>query len=324
MASIVAYIEVREGAMTSPSRFVVAEARRIADAAGATVYALLTLGPCSHVEIDRLAAQVSSAGADRILCSSDEILAGVPLDVTHGMLLAELAERLRPLLFLFPAGGVGIELGPALAVRIGAAYFPSASVEVRAEDRTPEAASQRIVLHRLRAARDGQRRIDIADLERPVVASLAAATVSRPLGEACVEVEMLQCPEPKVARPRNLASEITADDNDVELCSTMVWSAEPVSTAVQSALRADLPPETVLVVDGEATPVSLHAASPSAIVIVASAARAGDVYLPSQAPGAEVTRAGLPGRGSAAAIEDLAAAIDRARRARRARTKVTS
>jgi hypothetical protein len=320
MASIVAYIEVREGAMTSPSRFVVAEARRIADAAGATVYALLTLGPCSHVEIDQLAAQVSAAGADRILCSSDEILAGVPLDVTHGMLLAQIAERLRPLLFLFPAGGVGIELGPPLAVRIGAAFFPHASIDVRAEDRMPEAASQRIVLHRWRAARDGQRRIDVADLERPVVVTLAAATISRPLGEACAEVEMLPCPEPKVARPRNLASEITADDNDVELSSAMVWSAEPVSPAMQSALRADLPPETVLVVDGEATPVSLLATSPSEIFIVASGGKPDDVFLRSQTPGAKVTRAGLPGHGSAAALEDLAAAIARARPAR---TKVS-
>ena len=321
MASIVAYIEVRESAMTNPSRFVVAEARRIADAAGATVYALLTLGSCSHVEIDQLAAQVSAAGADRILCSSDEILAGVPLDVTHGMLLAQIAERLRPLLFLFPAGGVGIELGPPLAVRIGAAYFPHASIDVRAEDRMPEAASQRIVLHRWRAARDGQRRVDVADLERPVVATLAAATVSRPLGEPCAEVEMLPCPEPKYARPRELTSEITAEDSEVELCSAMVLSAAPVSPAIRSALNADLAPGTVLVVDGEAEPVSLHAASPNEIFIVSSATEVDDVYLSSQVPVAKVTHVGEPGYVSSAAIEDLAAAMDRARAAR---SKVSS
>jgi hypothetical protein len=323
MASIVAYIEVREGVMTNPSRFVVAEARRVADAAGATVYALLTLGSLSQVEIDRLAAQVSAAGADRILCSSDETFAGPPLDVTHGVLLAEIAERLRPLIFLFPAGGVGIELAPPLAVRIGASYFPSASIDVHPEDRGPEAASQRVVLHRWRAARDGQRRIDVADVERPVVATLAAGTVPRPLGEAWAEVEMLPCPEPKFARPGYLASANAADDSDVELCSAMVWTAGPVNPAIRSALRAALPPGAVLVVEEEAKPVSLHGASPNEIFVLSSAAK-GDDSLPSLsslAPGATVTRVDVPGEASSAAMEGLMAAIDRARSTR---TKVSS
>ncbi|MBN2575773.1 MAG: hypothetical protein JXP73_14500 [Deltaproteobacteria bacterium] len=207
MASIVSYIELREGKVTGPSRFAVSEARRVADAAGATVYALLTVGPLPQAEIDQLASEISAAGADRILCSSAESLAGPALHFSHGPLLAQVAEHLRPLLLLFPAGGVGTELGPPLAVRLGAAYLANASIEIVAEERVPEPASQRVVLLRWRAARDGRRRIDVGDFERPVVASLADGQAAAPLGEPSAEVEMISCPEPRPAGPRWLGSD---------------------------------------------------------------------------------------------------------------------
>lgn len=193
MASIVAYIELRAGKVTRPSRYAVSRARRVADSAGATVYALLTVGPLPQAEIDQLAAEISAAGADRILCSSADALAGPPLNLSHGPLLAQIAEHLRPLLFLFPAGGAGSELGPPLAVRLGAAYMADASIDIVPEDRAPEPASQRIVLTRWRAARDGLRRIDVGDFERPVVASLTIGPVPEALGEQSAEVEMLSC-----------------------------------------------------------------------------------------------------------------------------------
>jgi electron transfer flavoprotein alpha subunit len=211
MASIVAYIELREGAITPSSRFVVAEARRVADVVGATVYALLTVGEIEQARIDRLAAEVSAAGADRVLCSSAQALAGPVLDVTHGALLAQVAGHLCPVILLFPAGGVGAELGPPLAVRIGAAYLANASIDVRVEDRAPDPTSQRVVLTRWRAARDGQRRIDVADLERPVVASLGSGPVPPALGEPYAEVEMIPCPDPGPTAPRLLGSEVDMD-----------------------------------------------------------------------------------------------------------------
>jgi len=207
MASIVAYIELRAGKITRPSRFVVAEARRVADSAGATVYALLTVGPLPQGDIDQLASQISAAGADRILCASAAALAGPPLDLSHGALLAQIAEHLRPLLFLFPAGGTGVELGPPLAVRLGAAYLANASIAVVPEERAPEPASQRVVLSRRRAAGDGLRRIDVGDFERPVVAGLATGPVPEARGERSAEVEMISCPEPAPAGPRCLGSE---------------------------------------------------------------------------------------------------------------------
>ncbi|HEY5285338.1 MAG TPA: hypothetical protein VIM14_21270 [Polyangia bacterium] len=290
MASIVAYIELREGAVTRPSRFVVAEARRIADAAGATVFALLMVGPLAQVEMDKLASEISAAGADRILCSSADTLDGPALDVTHGSLLAQVAEHLRPLLFLFPAGGTAVHLGPPLAVRIGAAFMANASLDVHAEDRTPEPPSQRVLISRWRAARDGQRRIDVGDLERPVVASLASGPFPPPAGEPYAEVEMVPCPDVKFPDARVVDSVVDLAA-DLELCQAMVWSGKPTAAA-SAALRAELPSGTWLVTADEAESPALRVAAPRNLVVLPSPAFAPTAILPPMAPGAAVTRVG--------------------------------
>lgn len=268
MASIVAYMEVREGAITLPSRFVVAEARRVADAAGATVYALLPLGPVPQAKIDELAAAVSAAGADRVLCSSDELLSGPALDITHGALLTQIAERLHPRLFLFPAGGVGVELGPPLAVRIGAAYVPRAAIDIREEERTPDPPSQRVLLQRWRVAGDAQRMVDVEDIEHPVVATLAARATTPSYGEAFSEIEMLPCPEPQHGRPRELAS--TPDLNAaIAICCSMILSPVPASPSLQSKL----PPATVVLAVGETSAAAVEAACPDQLLTLSDASQ---------------------------------------------------
>ena len=285
MASIVAYIELREGAVTRPSRYAVAEARRVADAAGATVYALLTVGPLGQAQIDQLASEVSAAGADRILCSSADALAGPPLDTTHGPLLAQVAEHLRPVLLLFPAGGVGAELGPPLAVRIGAAYLANASIELVAEERAPDLSSQRVVLTRWRAARDGQRQVDVGDLERPVVASLACGIAPASLGEPYAEVEMLPYPESSHAGPSLLASK-TDDAAGLELCSALVWSR----SGLDGDARTALPAGAALVVASETISPALAAASPMELFLFSPAAPDETLPLSLLAPDAAVLR----------------------------------
>jgi electron transfer flavoprotein alpha subunit len=302
MASIVAYIELREGAITRPSRFVVAEARRIADSAGATVFALLMVGPLAQVEMDKLASEISAAGADRILCSSADTLVGPALDVTHGSLLAQVAEHLRPLLFLFPAGGTGVHLGPPLSIRIGAAFMANASLDVHAEDRTPEPASQRVLISRWRAARDGQRRIDVGDLERPVVASLAVGPFPPPAGEPYAEVEMVPCPDVRFPDARVVESEVESAA-DLELCRAMVWSGKP--TAASAALRAELPSGTWLVPVDEAESPAIGVASPRALFVLPSAASMPTGSLPLLAPGAAVIHVGS-GADSSAKLSPLA------------------
>jgi electron transfer flavoprotein alpha subunit len=290
MASIVAYIELREGAITNPSRFVVAEARRIADAAGATVFALLTVGPLAQVEMDRLASEISAAGADRILCSSADTLGGPALDVTHGGLLAQVAAHLRPLLILFPAGGTGVQLGPPLAVRMGASYMASASVDICAEDRGPDPASQRVLLSRWRAARDRQRKIDVGDLERPVVASLVSGPYPPPAGETYAEVEMVPCPDAKFPDARVIDSEVDAA-SELELCRALVWAGMPTAAAAD-AFRAGLPDGTNLATTGDSASPALWVAAPQDLFALPSA-----LDLPPIACGGAITRV-EPGTGA--------------------------
>jgi hypothetical protein len=283
MASIVAYIELREGCITRPSRFVVAEARRVADTAGATVYALLAVGDLRQDVIDQLALEMSAAGADRILCSSAEALAGPPLNATHGPLLALVAERLRPVLFLFPAGGTGTELGPSLALRIGAAYLPNASVDIVSEERGVESRSQRILLTRWRAARDALRRIDVGDFERPVVASLSCGTAPARLGEPCAEVEMLPCPEPGLHGVRLLAQ---AKDSTAtpEVCSALVWSDAALPAGSRARLPSELPVGAAMVSGIET--LSGVATSPRELFLLSPCPRADIPPLSLLAPGA--------------------------------------
>ena len=132
MASIIAYSEIRDTAMTAGSRFALAEARRVADDLGATVYALLALGPTTPEGLAGLAAEVGQAGADRILCCADEALRNPALDATHGPLLAAVAERLRPILVLFPEGEAGAELGRPLADRMGATFLGRSVLAIQA------------------------------------------------------------------------------------------------------------------------------------------------------------------------------------------------
>lgn len=265
MASIVAYIEVREGTITQPSLFGVCEARRIARAVGATVYAFLPVGAISHLQIDPLAEQISAAGADRILCCSHETLDGPAFDLSHGPVLAQLADHLRPLLFLFPAGGAGAQLGPPLAIRLGAAYVPHARIEIHdAIERLPEPRSQRVLVMRWRAAGDSLRRIDVGDLERPVVAVLQSGLPRGDLGEAYAEVEMLPCPTassdafPLVgARPDPAAS--------LETSATLVCVPAATSTEDLERLLAELPEGSDL---GTADNPALSRAMPEGVVLV--------------------------------------------------------
>jgi electron transfer flavoprotein alpha subunit len=132
MASIVAYTEIRDAAITASSRCALAEVRRVADDLGATVYALLALAPTTPDGLAALAGGVGTAGADRILCCADEALQGPPLDATHGPLLAAVAERLRPTLVLFPEGEAGAELARPLADRMKAFFLPGSFLEILA------------------------------------------------------------------------------------------------------------------------------------------------------------------------------------------------
>ena len=191
MASIIAYTEIEHAAITAPSRFALAEARRIADDLGATVYALLALGPTAPDELAALAGEVGTAGADRVLCCADEAVHGPSLDATHGPLLAAVAERLRPTLVLFPEGESGPKLGQPLAERMGATFMPSATLEILT---ATDLQLAQVVVHSGQVDRGQERVVGLHEIGRPVVVTLCAGTASLALGEPASEMEMLSYP----------------------------------------------------------------------------------------------------------------------------------
>jgi len=67
----------------------------------------------------------------------------------------------------------------------GRGYMATPVVDICEEDRGPDPPRKGCSLSRWRAARDGQRKIDVGDLERPVVASLVSGPFRRQQGALC-------------------------------------------------------------------------------------------------------------------------------------------
>jgi electron transfer flavoprotein alpha subunit len=268
MASIVVYIDAHNDIVSASARFALREARRVADGLGATVYALLALPPTSGERLDGLAVQIGEAGADRVLCCADQVLAGPVLDASHGPLVASVADRLRPNLFLFPTGDAAIQLAPSLAIRTGAAFLRCASVEI--DGGSPS----RLILRCWRGAHDRQRAVDVRELERPVVATLAAGVEDQQRGEPAAEMEMLACPPTSICVPRLIAA---SPDPAAEVATTrsLVLVAQPARAASVARLQALLPPDSLAISSGDPRLAGLSAACPERLLIVA-----GDTALP--------------------------------------------
>ena len=264
-------MEVRRDETTVASRFAVAEARRVASALGATVYGVLVTGPASEEAIEGHGKIIGQAGADRILCCADAALAGPLLDAAVGPFLASLAERLRPVLTLFPAGAVGPALGPPLALRTGGLYHARASLEV-----VPEGSAARLSLRRFRAADGAIRSLDVgAAHSRPAVATLPAGPAPPPRGAPAAEVEMLPYVPGSGPAIRELSSE--PDDGEaVELAPALLAVGAEVKPAELEALRAAAPAGTVVVREGE-RPAGLDLACPARLLVAGKAAAAGIV-----------------------------------------------
>jgi electron transfer flavoprotein alpha subunit len=262
VASIVVFVEVRKGAVTGPSRYAVAEARRVATELGATVYALVATGASSESAVDGLARVLGEVGADRILCCADASLAGPLLDVTVGPVLAAVAERLRPVLTLFSAGTVGAALGPPLALRLRGVYQARATLAI-----VRESGRSRLVVRRLRAADGAIRAVGVAQSDRPVIATLPAGEATKTHGQPTPEVEALA----PVTRASGTAVRVLAADPDdsenVELASSLLALAPGLDPAEREALVAALPADSALV--GEGLPAAgLAAACPVRLLVV--------------------------------------------------------
>jgi len=256
-------IDLRDGHPTGPSLFALSEGRRVAHVAGATVFAVV-LTDCRLS--DEVAERLGRAGADKVLLCEGEGLGAPPLDVTHGAALYAAVERVPPLLVLFPAGGAGDELGPALAARLGGAFASAADLDPSEAGASLADGVGRVLVRRWRRDRAGYRRLDPVELERPVVALLASGGPPQDIGTGDVEVEVVPCLTPGKVGVVELASDVD-DQAAVALASVLVVVDPALGPEALEALRAAAPPG-VAVVDPVAQAAGIAASAPRILISV--------------------------------------------------------
>jgi electron transfer flavoprotein len=271
LPNLLVLIDLRDGVPTEPSLFALSEARRVAHDAGVTVFAVLMCDPRPEAEIGRVAARLGVAGADKILLFERAGLDAPPLDATHGALLHLAAERIPPLLVLFPAGGAGLQLGPPLAVRLGAAFAAAADLEVSDSPVPLVDSVGRLCLRRWRRDLSAYRRLDPVELERPVIAVLGAHGRSRDAGTPDVEIEVMETPPAGPARIVELESSVD-EHAGIALASVLVVVGPTVGADVAAKLAASAPPDVAVVDLARVPPAALAVSTPRAILAVEAAA----------------------------------------------------
>jgi Electron transfer flavoprotein domain len=247
--------------------FALSEARRIAHAAGLTVFALALDEPNASTRAESFASTLGRAGADRVLFCEAPGLGAPPLDVTHGRALFTAAERVPPIVVLFPTGGPGEELGPALAMRLGAAYAPGVDIVLSDEAGPLADGVGRITLRRWRADRSGYRQLDPVEIERPVVAILGAHGAPREDGTSDVDIEVIACPP---SADGAAVSELGSEPDELDVVAQargLVILAPDLAPAIGARLRAAAP-AGLAVIDGGVAPRALVAISPELVIEV--------------------------------------------------------
>ncbi|HXJ20350.1 MAG TPA: hypothetical protein VMT03_08960 [Polyangia bacterium] len=260
-------IDLRDAAPTAPSLFALSEGRRIARAAGATVYAIaLAEGELAPETVSRL----GRAGADKVLVCEGAGLDAPALDATHGAALLAAVERVSPLLVLFPAGGAGLSLGASLAARLGAAFAGPADLEVTEGDGPLPDGVGRVFVRFWAAGRTSYRRLDPVDVERPVVAILASSGPGGPAGDADIDVDVISCgPQP----PHGIEPVASEPDDgaQIPLAHALVLVDPSLGPAFLAQLRAGAP-AGVAVADAAQDLAAVTAAAPEVLICVGAVA----------------------------------------------------
>jgi hypothetical protein len=248
--------------------FALSEARRVARQAGVTVFAVLLADPRPEAETHAIAARLGVAGADKVLLCERPGLDAPALDVTHGPSLQLLAERVPPLVVLFPAGGAGLQLGAPLAARLGAAFASAADLEVSESPVPLPDSVGRLCLRRWRRDLSAYRRLDPVELERPVVAILGAHGAPCEEGTPDVEVQVIDGPAGPDA-PRVVELESVADeDAAVALARVLVVVDPAVGAEGLAALAAQVPAGVAVVDLARVSPAALAVSTPRVLLHV--------------------------------------------------------
>jgi len=268
MPNLLVPIDLRAGAPTEPSLFALSEARRVAHAAGVTVFAAVLADPRPEAELHALAGKLGVAGADKLLLCERAGLDAPPLDATHGPALQLLAERVPPLVVLFPAGGAGMQLGAPLAARLGAAFAAAADLEVSDSPVPLTDSVGRLCLRRWRRDLSAYRRLDPVELERPVVAVLGAHGAPREDGTPDVEVQVIDAPAPpEPARVVELES-VADEDEAVSLARVVVLVEPAIGPDAVATLAAKAPPGVAVVDLDRVSPAALAMSTPRVLLRV--------------------------------------------------------
>jgi hypothetical protein len=281
LANIVVNVELRGGTPTAPSLFALGEARRVARALGATVYAFV-VGEAMVPLVDSLAEPLGRAGADKALLLADPLAAACPVEPLWREVLDLIVERLRPRLVLWPAGSVGQQLGPLLAVRLGASFFPRASLELAdparqgaASDFVRVPGEPALIARRWTDRNDGFFTVGIGSGCAPVVATLTAGVTHTQETGGAAEIDVLDARHQDGRGVAILARE-PAPHASAELASTVVVLA-PADQAAFARLRPEHLRDGVLLVQGAEGLAQLESASPRLVLLLSS--RAGTAAL---------------------------------------------
>jgi electron transfer flavoprotein alpha subunit len=114
MGAIVVYCESREGRLRRPALEAVCEGRRLADASGGAVEAVVV-----GSGVVALAGELGAFGADVVHCFEQPDLAAYATEA-HARALAQVASDVKPAAVLLPFTALGKDLAPRVAARLGA------------------------------------------------------------------------------------------------------------------------------------------------------------------------------------------------------------
>jgi len=189
VANIICVIELHQHHTLPISLEVLGQARRIATALGASLYAVVPIRHAPKAGEDGFIDELAQHGADKVILLTDDSTTppeGERTDTlrwgSYGPALCAVADALPPMLLLMGATLGGRDLAPRVAARLGAAYLSEAWIELDGA-----------VLALWEGSGASARGLD-GDLEFPVVATIPPGRYSPAKGDEEVEVEVVQLP----------------------------------------------------------------------------------------------------------------------------------
>ncbi len=240
MANLAVYIETGDGGKpTQASIRALAQARRVSEALGASVYALVP-SATEAADVEGLSVRLGACGADRVLICSPGLPGAVPLYDAAGPLLEALVKMLRPRLFVFPIGDAAVQLAPMLAARVLAEFLPNACVDTAATQ-PPDGEASALWLRRLHADGRWQQSLDVLAADRMVVCSLVGDLSQQAPGGSDVEVDTFSSPPSRPTAVQTRSQPRGFDVTDLECLiiddvTDVTEAAEAVITSAE-ALR---------------------------------------------------------------------------------------